>query len=118
MYQLFSISFSCGKHFAVVAAFSHFSFVFLDLLFGTLHFHTSLSFPLFEFQPRLAVSKGLVKPASEAAGGVEASPTRGAGGSTGGGAQQHQAAGGGADPAVIRYRHRSSIPVRSVINTG
>ena len=63
------------------------------------------------------MSKGIIKPASEAAAGVEASPTK-RGGSSGGGVQQHQAEGAGADPAVIRYRHRSSIPVRCVVNTG
>ena len=82
-----------------------------------------LEFPAFEFQPRLAVSKDLIKLASDLEGGAEASSTgercpRGAG--VGSQQQQQKAAGGGAgsDPAVIRYRPRSSIPVRSVVNTG
>ena len=105
------------KHFSVGTLCVHISIPHFFTSSRALSTSRSLSFPLFKFQPRLAVSKDLIKPASEAGAGVEASPTK-KGGSSGGGAQQHQAAGAGADPAVIRYRHRSSIPVRSVVNTG
>ena len=117
IFSLNLLTLCATKHFSVVLLCSRFNPTILHHLTNIFSLcDASLSFPLFKFQPRLAVSKGLIKPASEAVSGVEASPTKG--GSSGRGAQQHQTAGAGADPAVIRYRHRSSIPVRSVVNTG